>query len=151
MTAAPLVFVDTNVLIYSEDHADPVKQALAHSWLEVLWERRIGRLSTQVLNEMYVNMTRKATPPMPAPEARHAVRRFMQWKPWQIDGDTLEAAWALESRYGLHYWDCLVVAAAQACGCTFLLSEDLSHEQRYGDVQVLNPFIAGIERLALPA
>lgn len=151
MTAAPLVFVDTNVLIYSEDQADPVKQALARSWLEVLWERRIGRLSTQVLNEMYVNMTRKATPPMPAPEARHAVRRFMQWKPWQIDGDTLEAAWALESRYGLHYGDCLVVAAAQACGCTFLLSEDLSHEQRYGDVQVLNPFIAGIERLALPA
>lgn len=148
---APLVFVDTNVLIYSEDRADPAKQAAARSWLEVLWARRIGRLSTQVLNEMYVNVTRKITPPMPVPEARQAVRRFVEWKPWPIDGETLERAWSIESRYGLHYWDSLVLAAAQACGCAILLSEDLAHEQRYGDVQVINPFLAGVERLALQA
>ncbi len=145
--SGPLVFVDTNVLIYSEDPADPLKQSAARSWLEALWARRTGRLSTQVLNEMYVNVTRKLTPRMPVADARQAVSRFLEWRPWQIDSQTIQDAWSIETRYGLHFWDSLVVAAAQAAGCTYLLSEDLAHEQLYGDVQVLNPFLVGVERL----
>lgn len=141
------VFVDANILVYSEDGADQVKQKASIAWLNLLWQRGIGRVSTQVLNEFYVITTRKIRPPMPAGDARAEVRRYELWQPWQIDHATVESAWAVESRYGLHYWDSLVVAAAQHMGCRYLLSEDMAHEQHYGDVQVINPFKAGVELL----
>ena len=141
------VFVDANILIYSEDGADLGKQKMAIAWLAVLWQRGVGRLSTQVLNEFYVIATRKIKPPMPAGDARAEVRRYELWQPWQIDHATVESAWAVESRYGLHYWDSLVVAAAQHMGCRYLLSEDMGHEQHYGAVQVINPFKADIQIL----
>lgn len=141
------VFVDANILIYSEDGADLAKQKMAIAWLAVLWQRGVGRLSTQVLNEFYVIATRKIKPPMPAGDARAEVRRYELWQPWQIDHATVESAWAVESRYGLHYWDSLVVAAAQHMGCRYLLSEDMGHEQKYGGVQVINPFKTSIELL----
>ena len=145
----PAVFVDSNLLIYSEDPAAGPKQETALAWLKVLWQRRIGRLSTQVLNEFYVTATRKITPAMPMGDARATVRRYAEWKPWLVDAATVESAWAVEARYGLHFWDSLVIASAQHLGCRFLLSEDLPHEQTYGSVQVLNPFLADIERLQL--
>ena len=141
------VFVDTNVLIYSEDGSDLRKQAIAIAWLDQLWRRRCGRLSTQVLNEFYVNVTRKLNPAMPAGDARAEVRRYQRWQPWSVDHATVETAWAVESRFGLSYWDSLIVAAAQAQGCEVLLSEDLQHEQRLDRIQVINPFLVGPEML----
>ena len=141
------VFVDANILLYSEDSADERKQGIALQWLEVLWRKRIGRVSTQTLNEFYVNATRKIKPPMPAGDARAEVRRYALWQPWPVDQPTVESAWAIESRYGLHFWDCLVVAAAQHLGCQYMLSEDMNHEQHYGAVQVINPFKADIHIL----
>ena len=141
------VFVDANILVYSEDGADQIKHKAAMAWLNVLWQQGIGRVSTQVLNEFYVIATRKVKPPMPAGDARAEVRRYELWQPWQIDHATVESAWAVESRYGLHYWDSLVVAAAQHMGCRYLLSEDMGHEQHYGGVQVINPFKTSIALL----
>lgn len=145
MTVA--VFVDANVLIYSEDSSDPVKQQTALQWLDELWRRQCGRISTQTLNEFYVNATRKLKPPLPQGDARAKVRRFTAWQPWQIDHATVESAWAMESRYGLHYWDSLVIASAQHLGCRYVLSEDMGHEQHYGAVQVIDPFRSSIDLL----
>ena len=144
------VFVDTNVLIYSEDGADAAKQARAIEWLRVLWDRRLGRVSTQVLSEFYVNVTRKARPPMPAGDARAEVRRYQRWQPWSVDHTTVESAWSVESRFHFNYWDALIVAAAQAQGCRYLLSEDLQHGQQVDSIQVINPFIVGPEILDAP-
>ncbi|NRF71927.1 PIN domain-containing protein [Aquincola sp. S2] len=144
------VFVDTNVLIYSEDRADAVKQRRAIDWLRVLWLSRRGRVSTQVLSEFYVNATRKLRPAMPAGDARAEVRRYQRWQPWSIDHATVETAWAVESRFGLSYWDALIVAAARAQGCRFLLTEDLQHGQQIDSVQILNPFLVGPEVLDAP-
>ena len=141
------VFVDANILIYSEDGADAAKQKAALAWLHVLWLKGLGRVSTQVLNEFYVIATRKLQPSMPAGDARAEMRRYELWQPWQIDHATVESAWAVESRYGLHYRDCLVVAAAQHLGCRYLLSEDMGHEQHFGGVQVINPFKSSVELL----
>ena len=138
------VFVDTNILICSEDGAHPPKRDVALQWLAVLWQRGIGRTSTQVLNEFYVSATRKLTPPMAPGDARAEVRRYALWQPWQLDHATVESAWAVESRYGLHYGDSLVIASAQHLGCTFVLSEDMAHGQHYGAVQVINPFSASL-------
>jgi predicted nucleic acid-binding protein len=140
----PLVFVDANILIYAEDTRDGGKHALARQWLGTLWQLRTGRVGAQTLNEFYVNVTRKIQPSMPSGDARAEVRRYAHWRPWQVDHATVETAWAIESRYGLHFWDCLVVAAAQHSGCTYLLSEDMGHGQHYGSVQVINPFVSDI-------
>ena len=143
-----LVFVDTKVLISAEDGAEADKQHSALAWIERLWRARSGRLSTQVLNEFYVNVTRKLKPAMPQGDARARVRRYAAgWNPWQIDHATVETAWAMEARHGLQYWDCLVLAAAQHSGCTLVLSEDMQHEGRYGAVQVINPFLASIDEV----
>ena len=146
-----LVFVDTKVLISAEDGAEADKQHSALAWIERLWRARSGRLSTQVLNEFYVNVTRKLKPAMPQGDARARVRRYAAgWTPWQIDHATVETAWAMEARHGLQYWDCLVLAAAQHSGCTLVLSEDMQHEGRYGAVQVINPFLASIDEVLGP-
>ena len=142
-----LVFVDANILLYSEDSRDLKKQQTALLWLDELWRRQCGRVGVQTLNEFYVNATRKLKPQLPQDDARAKVRRFAAWQPWQIDQATLESAWSIESRYGLHYWDSLVIAAAQHTGCRYVLSEDMAHQQYYGTLQVMNPFKVGIEIL----
>ena len=141
------VFVDTPLLLCSEDGAAPRMQALAIAWLTVLWQRRLGRLSTQVLDEFYVDATRRIRPSMPAGDARAEVRRYQRWQPWAIDHATVESAWSVESRFRLGYRDALIVAAAQAQRCRFLLSDVVPHGQMLDSVQVLDPFVAGPEVL----
>ena len=146
-----LVFVDTSVLICAEDGADAHKQRQALAWIGALWRARSGRLSTQVLNEFYITVTRKLKPGMPQGDARALVRRYAAgWNPWQIDQATVETAWAMEARHGLQYWDCLVLAAAQHSGCAVVLSEDMQHQGHYGAVQVINPFLASIDEVLDP-
>ena len=138
-----LVFVDTAVLLHSEDGADAGRQQRAIEWLTLLWARRCGRLSNQVLNDFYDQATRRLQPAMPAGDARAEVRRYQRWQPWLIDHATVETAWAIESRFGLAYADALVVAAAQQQGCEWLLSPDLPHNLPIDGVRILNPFLIG--------
>lgn len=137
--AAPFVFVDTSVLLRSEDGADPAAQARAIEWLAVLWQRRLGRTATSVLTDFYQHATQHLRPAMPAGDARAEVRRYQHWRPWQTDHATVEAAWSVESRFGLPFADALVVAAAQQQGCGWLLSEHLPHGQTVDGVRLLHP------------
>ena len=136
----PLVMVDANVLVYADDLADASKNARAGQWLEQLWTARTGRVSTQVLNEYYVTVTRKLGNGLSQGDARAKVRRYQLWQPWQPDHQTVETAWGVEARFGVHYWDALVVASAQQAGCQYLLTEDLRHGQQLGAVTIVNPF-----------
>lgn len=145
------VFVDTNVLLYVVDDRDLAKQARAREWLAVCWQKRCGRLSTQVLNEFYFNARKRFSGVLAAGEARAEVRRYQQWKPWLIDQATVETAWAAESRWQINYWDALMIAAAQHMGCRWLLTEDLQHGQQIDKLQVVNPFQAGPEILSAAA
>ena len=144
------VFVDTNVLLYAFDEAYPAKRVQAQAWLVACWQQRRGRLSTQVLNEFYANARRRFRDAFSAGDARAEVRRYQEWQPWQIDHATIETAWAVESRYGLNYWDALMVAAAQHMGCTWLLTEDLQHDQRIEQVRICSPFLVGPDVLDAP-
>lgn len=145
------VFVDTNVLLYAFDDKDAAKRDRSRDWLSACWQRRCGRLSTQVLNEFYANARRKFSSAISAGDARAEVRRYQHWRPWAIDHPTIESAWAVESRYGLNYWDALMVAAALQQGCTLLLTEDLQHDLLIDGVRILNPFLVGPELLDAPA
>lgn len=145
--SALLVFLDTNVLLYGVDDRDLAKRDRARAWVAACWRCRCGRISTQVLNEFYANARREFPSAVSAGDARAEVRRYQQWQPWTIDQPTVEIAWAVESRYGLHYWDALMVAAAAQQGCALLLTEDLQHDQQIDGVRIVNPFVLGPEIL----
>ena len=141
-----IVFVDTNVLLYAQDPRNPEKQSAAEQWLSWCWRSQRGGLSTQVLNELYANL-RRCAPSFSVAEARELIRRYRGWKCWTVDDATVDLAWGLQDRFKLIYWDALMVAAAQQMGCTYLLTEDLQHEQRFDNLQVINPFLKGVELL----
>ncbi len=150
MPSGSSVFVDTNVLLYAHDPRDPNKRAAASTWLSHCWATRTGRISTQVLNELYVNL-RKAAPTMALPAARALVLRYRSWQPWPVDDVTVDRAWALQDRFQFSYWDALMVAAAQQQGCAMVLTEDLQHGLRVDQLRIVSPFLAGPETLAANA
>ncbi|MDX1643403.1 MAG: PIN domain-containing protein, partial [Thermoanaerobaculia bacterium] len=133
-------FVDTNVFVYRFDASDPAKSARSEAWLRELWQSGEGRLSVQVLQELYVTLTRKVSQPMPAVDARLVVGALVSWDPVVLDRSALEGAWALEDRYSLSWRDALIVAAAQIAGCAYLLTEDLGHDQVFDGVRIVDPF-----------
>ncbi|MEX2530554.1 MAG: PIN domain-containing protein [Gemmatimonadota bacterium] len=133
-------FVDTNVLVYARDSGLPEKQRQASEWLQVLWQQRRGRLSTQVLNEYYVTVTQKLTPGLSRASARQDVRNLLAWDPVALDAGMIEAAYAVQDRFGFSWWDCLIVSAARAAGCEILLTEDLQDGQDLDGIVVVNPF-----------
>jgi predicted nucleic acid-binding protein len=140
MPDARACFVDTNVLVYARDASEPEKQQAAELWLRALWARRMGRVSAQVLNEYYVVVTEKLKPGLPRDAARADVRSLTAWAPVPMDGMVIERAWSIQDRFGLAWWDALVVSAAQMAGCAWLLSEDLNDGQVLDGVRVVNPF-----------
>lgn len=146
MPSALTVFVDTNVLLYAQDPRNAVKQQAAEQWLRYCWQAQVGRISTQVLNELYANL-RRVAPNLLVEQARSVVKQYRGWKPWVVDDVTVDLAWTLQDRYSLSYWDALMVAAAQHSGCRYLLSEDMNHEQHYDAVQVINPFKTSVDLL----
>ncbi len=135
-----LVFVDTNVLVYSRDTSEPGKQKQASAWMQHLWSTRTGRLSFQVLHEFYVTVTAKLKPGLDPETARSEVRLLFPWQPLAMDARIMEAAWAVQDRFNLSWWDALIVSAAQVADCRYLLTEDLQEAQQFDDVRVLNPF-----------
>lgn len=137
MTGA--VFVDSNVFLYAMDNADPKKQDAARNWREHLWKNRRGRISFQVLNEFYVNAVRKH--PGAREQARAEIRDLLAWDPVAQDDSLLEEGWKIQDRYQISYWDAMIVAAAKAMSCAYLLTEDLQAGQKFDGIEILNPFL----------
>lgn len=138
MTAT--AFVDSNILIYAHNADAGVKHRTAAAVLRELWESRNGCLSTQVLQEFYVNVTRKIRQPLSRASAREIVRNYALWVREPITADTVLRAAELEEAVRLSFWDSLIVASAEAQRAKELISEDLQHGQLIGAVRVRNPF-----------
>ena len=133
-------FVDTNILMYAHDAAAGEKHERAKALVEGLWETRAGVVSTQVLQELAVNLRRKIKTPLNAKATREVVSDYLTWQVVVNAGDSILEALDIEARYQVSFWDALVLQAAQASGAEILYSEDLSDGQRYGGVRVRNPF-----------
>ena len=146
MPSASTVFVDTNVLLYALDVREPGKQSAAEQWLKHCWREQLGRISTQVLNELYANL-RRVAPRYERSATRELVKHYRAWSPWVVDDTTVDLAWQLEDRVAINYWDALMVAAAQQQGCTYLLTEDLQHGQHIDGLRIVNPFMSTPESL----
>jgi len=133
-------FVDTNILMYAHDTSAGEKHERARALVEELWRDRTGAVSTQVLQELSVNLRKKARRPLDAKATRDIVADYLAWHVIVNGGESILEAFDLEARYQISFWDALVVQAAQVSGAEILYSEDLSHGQAYGAVRVLNPF-----------
>jgi predicted nucleic acid-binding protein len=134
-------FFDTNVLVYLFDADSPAKQDRAR---QVFGEQtRSGRivLSAQVLQELYVTITRKLARPLPAEDALSALVQLSTLPLITADGALILRAVELHQQAGLSFWDALIVQAALEGRCRTLLSEDMQHGRKFGELTILNPFV----------
>ena len=134
-------FVDTNILMYGMDELDTDKHSVAVHWIEHLWASRSGRVSVQVLNELYVVLTRKMKPPVSARYAWKQVKNLFAWQPVTLTTECVETAHTLSGKYHLSWWDALIVSAAIQARCKNLLTEDLQDGMKIGDLKIINPFL----------
>ena len=135
-------FVDTNILMYAHDKAAGVKHERAKALVDDLWRERSGVVSTQVLQELRVNLRRKAGRPVDLKTAREIVADYLAWDVVTNTGQSIIEALDIEERYRISFWDALIVQAAEASGAKVLHSEDLADGQTYRGVRVVNPLTA---------
>jgi len=133
-------FVDTNILMYAHDTSTGVKHERAKKIIEELWLARSGVVSTQVLQELCVNLRRKAGRPADLKIVREIIADYLVWEVFINTGESILEALEVEKRYKVSFWDALIIQAAAASGCAVMYSEDLSDGQLYGTVRVINPF-----------
>ena len=127
-------------MIYAHDRAAGVKHERARQLVERLWTSGEGVLSTQVLQELCVNLRRKVARPLPLEEIRQLVQDYLSWEVVVNAPESAIDALEIEVRYKISFWDALVLQAAETSGAAILYSEDLA-AGRYGSVQVVNPLV----------
>jgi predicted nucleic acid-binding protein len=132
-------FVDTNILMYAHDLKQESKNERARALVQELWDKGEGVLSTQVLQELAVNLRRKARRPLTAEGTRKIIEDYMTWEVVVNTAESVLGALELEARYGISFWDALIVQAAETSGADVIYSEDLADGQKYGGVRVINP------------
>ncbi len=131
-------FLDTNVIVYAVDSSEQEAEKRERA-LHLLEEKHFG-LSAQVLQEFYVTVTRKIAVPLAPAVALEWIEQLEVFPCVATDSALVKVAAEISERYRISYWDGAVVAAAEFLGAETLYSEDLNHGQRFGSVQVVNPF-----------
>ena len=134
-------FVDTNILVYAHDRSAGIKHDRARKLLEQLWDSGRGVLSTQVLQELCINLRRKVSHPLPLEEVRQLIFDYSTWEIVTNGPESVVQALDMELRYKTSFWDALILQAAESSGASILYSEDLGWRQRYATIQVVNPLL----------
>lgn len=138
---AAKAFFDTNVLVYAHDRADKRKQEIAERLFRRHLSARKLYLSTQILQEFYVTLSRKIAGVSPA-DAYALTFDLAQLHVITIAPVDVLNAIGNQERYKFSFWDSLVLASAQKAGAAVLYSEDFTHAQEFGTLRVENPFLA---------
>ncbi len=132
-------FVDTNILLYAHDSSAGTKRDQARALVEQLWESREGCLSVQVLQEFYVNVTRKIAKPLDTETAKEIIADLSRWHLHVPAAHDVLGAIGIHERTGISFWDAMIVRSAAEMGCAVLYSEDLNAGQEYSGVRAENP------------
>lgn len=140
--SAELAFVDTNVLVYALERPGSPKKEAATQLIEPLMEDDRIRLSTQVLQELFVTLTRKVRQPCSVSEALDRLDDFAVWPLFVVDYAAIRKAGSLSQEAQISFWDALVIVSASGIGAGILYTEDLNHGQMILGVQVINPFLS---------
>lgn len=134
------IFIDTNIMIYAYDVSAVEKHQIASHILSDLWNSGLGVLSTQVLQEFFVNIVQKIQKPIDQKLAKEIVRDFLRWQVVVNNGDSILDAIDICDKYRYSFWDSMIIEAAIKGGAVFLMSEDLQHGQVISGVTIRNPF-----------
>jgi predicted nucleic acid-binding protein len=135
----PRTFFDTNILVYTDDGANPAKQKLALDILNQHKKANSGVLSLQILQEYFFTVTRKYG--VDPADARRKIELFAAFDVVEPALGDILAAIDLHRLRKLSYWDALVVHSAKQAGCPVVLSEDMQHGQVIDGVRIANPFM----------
>jgi predicted nucleic acid-binding protein len=133
-------FVDTNIIIYAYDVTAGKKHEVARNILADLWRSGLGVISTQVLQEFFVNVVQKIPKPIGKKQAKEIVRDFLKWHVVVNTGDSIIEAIDISLKFGYSFWDSMIIEAAITGGAAVLISEDLQEGQVISGVTVRNPF-----------
>jgi predicted nucleic acid-binding protein len=136
-----LEFVDTNILVYAFDSSSGKKFEIAQALVKQLWKSQSGCISAQVLQELYVSLTKKANPPMDLDLAAQIIRDLSTWQMNVPGGEDVLQAIEICRRYKISFWDGMIIQSAKSCGCNQIWSEDLNDSQIYDRVRIVNPFV----------
>jgi predicted nucleic acid-binding protein len=134
-------FVDTNILIYAHDRSAGIEHQRARHAIERLWTAGQGVLSTQILQELCINLRHKLARPLPVEEVRRLIQDYLSWEIVANSPEAVLQALEIEVRYKISFWDAMVLQAAEQSGAAILYSEGLAAGQSYGPVQVMNPLL----------
>jgi predicted nucleic acid-binding protein len=135
------IFVDTNILIYAHDLDSGLKHNVAASIMEKIWEEETGVISTQVIQEFYVNVTRKIPNPITHAQARGIIINYFSWHIEPIEPHTILSASEIEERHLLSFWDSLILATALQAKAGKVITEDLNPGQIIEGILIENPFL----------
>ena len=132
--------MDTNILVYAYDTHEPQKQRRAQELLQRGIEDESVVLSAQVLSEFFTVVTRRIPNPLSIEEAEDALNLVSIPPVIEIDLMLVRRAISIHRRFGITYWDSLIVAAAERAECVQIFSEDLNPGQSYNGIVAFNPF-----------
>jgi predicted nucleic acid-binding protein len=135
----PRTFLDTNILVYSDDPRDPAKRQTALNLIKANLRLRTGVVSLQVLQEYFVSATGKLK--LNAALAKQRVEVFAKFHIAEPTVRDILAAIDMHRLHGFSFWDALVLRMAKQTGCRILLSEDLQHHREFDGVKIVNPFL----------
>jgi predicted nucleic acid-binding protein len=135
-------FIDTSILVYAHDISAGGKHSIARKLVTDLWHSACGCLSIQVLQEFYVIATRKVSIPITDEAAITIIGNLSKWTVHLPDAEDIIAAVKARHCYHISFWDAMILCSTEKLGCSTLWTEDLNHGQTFGQVTVLNPFIA---------
>lgn len=134
-------FVDTNILVYAHDLDAGQKHRTAKAHVKALWESQTGIISTQVLQELYVTLTRKIPTPLNKAQVRRILNNYMAWDVAVNDAPTILQASEIEEAYHISFWDAMIVSAAFIKNAAIILTEDLQEGQCIEGMTIVNPFL----------
>ncbi len=133
------IFIDTNILIYTLDPRNPLKQSKARDCLQKAIKENKPVISTQVLKEFYVAATAKLKAEPVA--VKNILHNFQNLEIINNDLELVEQAIDISISFKLSFWDSLIIAAAEKACCDTIYSEDLNSGQFYRGIQLVNPFV----------
>ena len=133
-------FIDTNIIIYAYDVTAGKKHETARKIITELWDSGLGVISTQVLQEFFVNVVQKIPKPIDKQQAKEIVRDFLKWHVVVNTGNSIIEAIDISLKFGYSFWDSMTIEAAITGGAAVLISEDLQEGQVISGVAVRNPF-----------
>ena len=134
------IFVDTNVLAYAFDISAGVKHEKAKEIVENCWHSENCIISTQVLEEFFICLTKKIPTPVDSNTVRQIIRDFLKWRTVAIDGDIILEAIDIHERYKYSFWDSMIISSAIEGGANIIFSEDFSNSQIIKGIVIKNPF-----------